>query len=367
MAYDDAYYKKAWQTQQNSMNSKKTYNPNNYPLYNPNDEDASSLNSSWQNYIFGDYGPAGGGSSSSSSSNNYGGASYGRNDPVMSSYMKMIQDRRNEAERQRRTGTAQLDKLENDNLRQAYIQNEQSKQAMPQQIAMTGGGGVSETTALGQQAAYGQNRTGIQNAKMEQLTSLNNSIDSGLNADISGLESAYASRIAQLQEQDAARRQQEEQMAWEREQWTNQNNQWNKQFEYGKQQDALTRQTATRKASSGGGSSAKSGLTLAQAQSAWNNGTQTPYIASILDSGYQTGGTYANSLKGSNAGSDSLSPKARSVYNEIINNPNLPVRTDELGLKRRDAMITQLLGKRQSELTEDEINSLIAMLESVPQ
>lgn len=68
---------------------------------------------------------------------------------------------------------AQQNQLTGEALRQIYIQNEQALSRMPQQQAALGlSGGMSESAMIGQGAAYGEGRIGLENERAQQLADI---------------------------------------------------------------------------------------------------------------------------------------------------------------------------------------------------
>lgn len=90
-------------------------------------------------------------------------------------------------------------------LRQAYIRKRQQMAQMPQQNALMGNGGLSETAMMQLEADYGNNRAALEAQRLEQLGNLEMQLNEGLAIDTGN----YYNRLQQIQkqraEQDAAR------------------------------------------------------------------------------------------------------------------------------------------------------------------
>lgn len=86
-----------------------------------------------------------------------------------------------------------------DALRQAYIRKRQQMQQMPQQNALLGNGGLSETAMLQMEADYGNNRANLEGERIAQLANLETQLNEGLAID----ESNYYQKLQNLQQQQA--------------------------------------------------------------------------------------------------------------------------------------------------------------------
>lgn len=261
MSYNDDYYKNAWEKQNQSASQNKPFSYDNYPLYNPNDEDASSLHGQWENYIFGDW-SSNNGSSSSGNGGSYGGG-YGN------AYQKQLDAIRNQqqTEEQRlrdqsanliRQYEAQKPVLKQrftDNAQDAYVQKMNTLKEMPQVLSAQGyTGGLSESSNIkvdnqygnaynAHQRDYNEGLSGVDNQISNANASLNdmlaqNSINySGL---ISNAEMSYQQMLMQAQRDEQAQKLQEQVRLQEEKKWQ-------QQFEYQKEQDRLANELAKQK------------------------------------------------------------------------------------------------------------------------
>lgn len=80
-------------------------------------------------------------------------------------------------EEARRQGAEKIEKETVDTLRQAYISRERQKLSLPQQMALSGAGGVSESANIALLSQYDQSRSAAREKKSEQLSDLNSRID----------------------------------------------------------------------------------------------------------------------------------------------------------------------------------------------
>ena len=162
---------------------------------------------------------------------------------------------------------------------QAYINKMLAEKGLNEKLAANGlsGTGVSESAKISNENNYGNSLNQTLQARDDALRGLDNQIQavrSGGNANLSAIEAAYQQQVLNALEQQ---RQEEWQMkqyqdAMAQQQWQNNfnqqqfdtaNNQWNQQFDYQKQQDALAAQQALQAAAarsySSGSSGSKSG------------------------------------------------------------------------------------------------------------
>ena len=161
---------------------------------------------------------------------------------------------------------------------QAYINKMLAEKGLNEKLAANGlsGTGVSESAKISNENNYGNSLNQTLQARDDALRGLDNQIQavqSGGNANLSAIEAAYQQQVLNALEQQ---RQEEWQMkqyqdAMAQQQWQNQfaqnqfntaNSQWQQQFDYQKQQDALAAQQALQAAAarsySGGGNGSKS-------------------------------------------------------------------------------------------------------------
>lgn len=157
---------------------------------------------------------------------------------------------------------------------QAYINKMLAEKGLNEKLAANGlsGTGVSESAKISNENNYGNSLNQTLQARDDALRGLDNQIQavrSGGNANLSAIEAAYQQQVLNALEQQ---RQEEWQMkqyqdAMAQQQWQNQfaqnqfnaaNSQWQQQFDYQRQQDALAAQQALQAAAarsySGGGS-----------------------------------------------------------------------------------------------------------------
>ena len=140
--------------------------------------------SSWSGYAGGSSSP----SSSSSSTSSY--SSYpstanpntGAGD-YYSEMMRVLADQKAAQQRmlaeQKAQGTSTINQATQDALTQAYIQREMQKLQLPQQAALMGTGGLTESSLVQNEANYGNNRAAIEAARTQSLADLEAQIAAG--------------------------------------------------------------------------------------------------------------------------------------------------------------------------------------------
>lgn len=191
---------------------------------------------------------------------------------------------------------------------QAYINKMLAEKGLNEKLAANGlsGTGVSESAKISNENNYGNSLNQTLQARDDALRGLDNQIQavqSGGNANLSAIEAAYQQQVLNALEQQ---RQEEWQMkqyqdAMAQQQWQNQfaqnqfntaNSQWQQQFDYQRQQDALAAQqalqaAAARSYSSGGssGSTKSSGMKISEVDKIIQENLKNGYLPSqdLLD------------------------------------------------------------------------------------
>ncbi len=81
-------------------------------------------------------------------------------------------------------GKESLNKSSDEALRQTFVQKRMAERDLPQQLALQGStGGMTESSVLGMNAGYGENRTLIENERQRGITDLSSQYQSGAAAD----------------------------------------------------------------------------------------------------------------------------------------------------------------------------------------
>lgn len=224
-------------------------------------------NSSWSGY-------AGGSSSNSSSSSSPSTANpyTGGGSDYYSEMMRVLAEQKAAQQRlldqQRAQGTSTINQATQDALTQAYIQRELQKKNLPQQAALMGTGGLTESSLVQNEAAYGNNRAAIEGAKAQSLADLEAQLAAGgLSA-----ETDYNNNILSvLQNQQA--QQHEIDM-------------FNRQLEA---EQKLAQQQAALKAAYGGGNK---GVDFGDGGDSEGNGSEPQYDPTMVANRQRGGGIY---------------------------------------------------------------------------
>lgn len=200
-----------------------------------------------------------------------------------------------------------------DAARQAYISKEQSLNAAPQQMAAMGNsGGLAESSLLGINSNYENNRnaivlnrdnalndidTGINNAKLEGAAAIANS---NSQFELEQAKAEYEARMAEEQrryQEEQAQRQaaleaqlQEQDRSWQKEMADYQNQLAIKKAEEQAKINNAYRSTSSRASGGGSGGSGKPLLTYSQAMDQYDRGNDSDAVLDALQ--YHTGKKY---------------------------------------------------------------------------
>lgn len=159
--------------------------------------------------------------------NNY----FGGNDRYSSMLNESYSAGRAASENARRQSIAKAQSIANDSLRQEYITKEQAKKALPQQAALLGVGGISETAALALESAYGNNRNSIYKSQQNAVSEINMQADKEQADELA----SYQNALMQWEQQRAATQREQQrydnELAFKKE-----------QFSYQKEQDSYKRE-----------------------------------------------------------------------------------------------------------------------------
>lgn len=116
-------------------------------------------------------------------------------------YKNAITDYTNQANKNRTNQIADANKERSAQLRNAYIQNMQNKQALNQSLAMSGiRGGATESSNLALANQYGTARQGANNTYAQSVTDINRNIDQNIadyTSDMKSREEEYRQNLAQ--------------------------------------------------------------------------------------------------------------------------------------------------------------------------
>lgn len=151
------------------------------------------------------------------------------------SYSRLLEDsyaeRLASAEAARKQSVAQAQKLANESMAQEYIRREQAKRDLPQQAALLGVGGITESSAIALDTAYGENRNSITNAKQAAISEINIKADREKAAELADYQRALLDWERERRATELERQRYQDEMDFKRE-----------QFEYQKEQDAYRRE-----------------------------------------------------------------------------------------------------------------------------
>ncbi len=96
------------------------------------------------------------------------------------------------------TGKDSLNQTSDEALRQTYIQKRMTERDLPQQLALAGSnGGMTESSMMGLNADYGENRTAIENQRQSGMADLAAQYQSGVATDTAQYDSAIANLLSQ--------------------------------------------------------------------------------------------------------------------------------------------------------------------------
>lgn len=183
-------------------------------------------------------------------------------------------------------GKSSLNKTSDEALRQTFVQKRMAERDLPQQLALQGSnGGMTESSVLGMNADYGENRTAIENERQRGLADLAAQYQSGAAADSMNWEMAIANLRAQQSEADLSY------MIWAAEQAANN----------------------AAKISNTSSKTSKPVLSLAQAEEAYKNGNQSENVLSALQYYYGANSPYDTANRAATA------PTASTDRNDSIN------------------------------------------------